>query len=293
MHVPVSQAIGSQQESNGHMPPNAATESPLSSHLAGKAALVTGGAKRVGRAIALRLADAGMDVAITYHRSEDEANEVVKAIEAKGRRSLAIQADFASVATPGEQGLAVIDRVFDAYTKVFDNCHALINNASFFEPTPFDQLKPDAFERNLAVNGKAPIFLIQRFAPLLTANAQGQPGDDGFTPGRVVNFIDIHVMSQPLRGYLAYNASKAVLQEATMTLAMELAPRITVNAIAPGVVAWADSYTDDERKRYMDRVPLARPGTPEDAAAAVHYLVGDGSYCTGQVIKMDGGRLLT
>jgi len=108
-----------------------------------------------------------------------------------------------------------------------------------------------------------------------------------------VNFIDIHVMGEPLRHYAVYNCSKAALMEITATCAIELAPRITVNAIAPGVVAWAESYDEAMRRDYMTRVPLARPGTPEDAAAAVLFLVRDASYCTGQVIRLDGGRFLT
>ena len=109
----------------------------------------------------------------------------------------------------------------------------------------------------------------------------------------MVNFIDIHVMGQPLAGYAAYNASKAALKEITMTCAVELAPKVTVNAIAPGVVAWPDSFAPEQRHKYMKRVPLGRAGTPADAAAAMLYLIRDADYCTGQIIKLDGGRLLT
>jgi pteridine reductase len=105
--------------------------------------------------------------------------------------------------------------------------------------------------------------------------------------------VDIHVMGQTLRSFVAYNASKAALLEITMSCAMELAPAITVNAIAPGVVAWADSYNDEQREQYLRRVPLGRAGTPEDAATAVLFLVRDAHYCTGQIIKLDGGRAMT
>ena len=100
-------------------------------------------------------------------------------------------------------------------------------------------------------------------------------------------------MGEPLAGYMAYNASKAALREVTMTAAVELAPRVTVNAVAPGVVAWADSYSQGQRRAYLEKVPLGRPGTPEDAAAAVLFLVRDAGYCTGQILRLDGGRLLT
>ena len=250
--------------------------------LRGKVALVTGGAKRVGRAIALRLAQAGMDVAITCHTSRDEARAVVREIEAMDRRALSIGVDLADP--------DCASRVFDAFTAHFDRCDALVNNASTFAPTPIGSISIDAVEHNMAVNARAPLMLCQAFAPMLAAHYDaGAPA----SPGRIVNFIDIHVMGQPLKGYAAYNASKAALMEVTMTLAMELAPKVNVNALAPGVVAWAESYTEQEKRDYMKRVPAARPGTPDDAAAAALFLIRDAHYCTGQIIKLDGGRLLT
>ena len=244
--------------------------------LSGKAALVTGGARRVGRAVALKLAEAGMDVAITFKSGAAEARQLVEQIERMGCGAAAIAVDLA------EPDAA--EHVYQQYTERFNNLYGLVNNASFFESGPIGRIDVGQYDRNMAVNARAPLMLIQRFTPMLSAHD---------APGRVVNFIDIHVMGQPLRGYAAYNASKAALKEITMTSAMELAPKVTVNAIAPGVVAWADSYTDQMRREYMTRVPLARPGTPEDAAAAVLFLIRDASYCTGQIIKLDGGRLLT
>lgn len=269
----------------------ASAEQSFSPSLWGKVALVTGGAKRVGRAIALKLAKEGMHVAITYQTSKAEAQSLVDEIVAMGRRALAIEVDLAEPDCD-----AVIHA---AFTKQFDQCSALINNASVFDHTPIGQITAAALDQNLAVNARAPILLMQRFAPMLAAQAvvdEKAPAESrGPTrdAGRIVNFIDIHVMGQPLRGYMAYNISKAALMEATMTAALELAPKVTVNAIAPGVVAWAQSYTLEQRQKYMRRVPLARPGTPDDAAAAVLYLVRDADYCTGQVIRLDGGRLYT
>jgi len=285
--------------------PESAASSPVPPpcDLHGRAALVTGGAKRVGRAIALRLASLGADVAVTYRRSEAEAQEVVEAMRSMGRRALAIQADFA-------QPDAAVDACCSAIERSLGRLDALVNNAASFDPTPRPRVghaPPDAdhpgaacadagetaepvdaarLGSQMAVNAIAPALLIHRLAPLLAARG----ADD---PGRVVNFIDIHVMGQPLKGYLAYNMAKAALQEATMTLAMELAPAVTVNAVAPGVVAWADSYTESARSAYMRRVPLARPGTPEDAADAAVFLIRDAAYCTGQIVRLDGGRLLT
>lgn len=244
--------------------------------ISGKAALVTGGARRVGRAIALRLAQAGMDVAITYHKSGAEAKSLVREVEGLGRRGLAIRADFSRP--------DAAERVFERFTARFEGLYALVNNASFFTPSPIGSVDAAAFQRNLAVHALAPLLLIQRFAPMLAAHER---------PGRVVNLVDIHVLGEPLVGYVTYNASKAALLEITMTAAMELAPKVTVNALAPGVVAWPDSYSRKERREYLRRVPLRRPGTPEDAAAAALFLIRDADYTTGQVLRLDGGRLLT
>jgi pteridine reductase len=246
--------------------------------LNGRVAIVTGGARRVGRAVALRLARAGMDVAVACWSSGAEAADVVGRIESMGRRAVSIRVDLAA-ADAAEQ-------MHRDFVEHFERLDALVNNASAFEPSPLGGITADAFDRAMAVNARAPLLLIQKFAPLLA-------GQYPQSVGRVVNFIDIHVMGQPLKGHMAYNVSKAALSEATMTAAMELAPGITVNAIAPGVVEWAESYTPQERELYMRRVPLGRPGTVEDAAEAVLFLVRDAGYCTGQIIRLDGGRLLT
>ena len=250
--------------------------------LQNKVAIVTGGAKRVGRAIALRLASAGMHVAITYQTSGDEARDVVEQIQMMGRRALAIQVDLAEA--DGAQ------QVHDCFIKAFDRCDALVNNASCFDVTPFGKITAESFDHNMAVNARSPLLLMQLFAEMLGSNYDP---DDPASMGRIVNFIDIHVMGQPLKLYAAYNCSKAALMEATMTMAMILAPKVTVNALAPGVVAWAESYTEKMRENYMQRVPLARPGTPEDAATAALFLIRDAHYSTGQIIRLDGGRFLT
>ena len=245
-------------------------------------ALVTGAAKRVGRAVALRLADEGLDVAFTYRTSEREAGATREGIEARGRAALPIRVDL------GE--LDAIDAVERAFRERFARLDALVNNASIFGPSAWGGISGTTFDRYMAVNARAPLFLIQRFAADLAAGADPARPE---TLGRVVNFIDIHVLGEPLPGYLAYNCSKAALAEITQTCARELAPHVTVNAIAPGVVAWAPDYTEQMKRDYMERVPLGRPGTPEDAAAAVRYLVREAHYCTGQTIRLDGGRFIS
>lgn len=244
--------------------------------LTGKAALVTGAPRRVGRAVALELARAGLDIAFTYRSSQAEALDLVRELESLGRRALAVRADLEDQNAP--------ETIFNEVSRAFPQLYALVNNASCFAASPLAKLALADFERNMAVNARAPLFLMQRFAPALGSHAR---------PGRIVNFVDIHVLGQPLKGYVAYNVSKAALLEATKTLAMELAPRVTVNAVAPGVIAWAESYGPKAREAYLKRVPLGRAGTPDDAARAVLFLVRDADYTTGQVLRLDGGRLLT
>ena len=223
-----------------------------------------------------------MDVAITYHRDEQGADQTLEQIQQIGLQALKIQVDLADPSGP--------DRVFERFTSAFGRLDALINNAGRFTPSVFGQIDPQGFGQEMVVNALAPLLLTQRFARLL---ADGYDPDVPATSGRVVNMIDMHVLGQPLRGFATYNASKAALHEITLTCAMELAPVVTVNAIAPGVVAWADAYTPEARSQYLRRVPLARPGTVDDVATAVTYLVRDAHYATGQVIRLDGGRLLT
>jgi pteridine reductase len=247
-----------------------------------KVALVTGAARRVGRAVALALARAGMDIALTYQRSGREAAATVEAIRALGRRAQAIEVDLSAA--------GAVDFVASELRNYTDRLDALINNASSFDPTPFGTIDAAHWDRDMAINARAPLLLTQALAPALGAHYDPH---DPSSMGRVVNFIDIHVLGEPLLGYASYNASKAALMEMTATCALELAPRITVNAIAPGVVDWAESYGDAIKHEYMKRVPLARAGTPDDAATAVLFFVRDAHYCTGQILKLDGGRSLT
>ena len=221
-------------------------------------------------------------IRVMSNSSVREARGVVERIESLGRRAVAIRVDLAKA--------NCADVVHRAFTRKFERLDALVNNASIFSPSPLAKLTRREVDGNMAVNAIAPLMLIQKFATMLKAHHD--PRDPAST-GRVVNFIDIHVIGQPLKGFVAYNASKAALHEVTMTLALEMAPSVTVNALAPGVVAWAESYTAAQREAYMRRVPLARPGTPEDAAAAALFLIRDAHYCTGQVIRLDGGRWLT
>lgn len=244
-------------------------------NLEGKVALVTGGARRVGRAVALRLAEAGCDVAITFHSSDADAQEVVRSIAALGRRGWASRVDLSDP--------SCVDQVREELLDHAGRLDVLVHNAAEFTATPWGTLTAEQWWRQMTVNALTPVLLTQSLRDELAA-------DEG---GRVVFFADIHVMGRSRRNYAAYNASKAAVLEMTHTLAVEMAPRVTVNAVAPGVVAWAEGMSDEEKAAYLKRVPLQRPGTPEDAATAVLYLIRDADYLTGQVIRVDGGRWLT
>jgi len=243
--------------------------------LEGRVALVTGGAQRVGRAVALRLAQAGCDVAITFRHSAEQARRLVSEIRSSGRRAWAIKADLSDPRCVGH----IRNELLGSAGRI----DVLVHNASEFTATPWGSLSAEDWSRQMSVNVMVPVLLTQALREELAA-------DGG---GRVVHFLDIHVMGRPRVGYAAYNASKAALLEMTYTLALEMAPHVTVNAIAPGVVEWAQAMTEAQKRSYLARVPLERPGTPQDAASAVLFLVRDADYLTGQIIRVDGGRWLT
>jgi pteridine reductase len=230
-----------------------------------KVALVTGGAKRVGRAIVERLTEAGYFVAFTYLCSESEAHELAGRISGK-----AIRADLTDPAA------AV--RAIDSFGERLD---VLVNNASIYEPGKLEDATPEQSRRMMAIHFESPLLLAQKFAPMLRASR-----------GQIINMVDL-LAERPWPQYLAYCASKAALANLTLSLARELAPEVSVNGIAPGVVAWPEGYPDAEKAKYLRRVPLQRPGTPQDVAELVHFLCTSGAYLTGQILRLDGGRSIT
>ena len=231
-----------------------------------RVALVTGGAKRVGRAIVEKLLSEGFAVALTYHRS-DEAT--VDALWRLGDTHVT-QADFTK---PAE----AIEHLRDHLSMFTDHVDVLVNNASIYRPGS----NVDDLRAMMAVHVEAPMLLTQSLATLMKR-----------VGGHVINMVDLNV-ERPQPGYGAYCASKAALANLTLSLARELAPEVTVNGIAPGIVEWPDDYPESERQKYLKRVPLARAGTPQDVAHLVHFLATEGSYITGQIIRLDGGRSIT
>ncbi len=237
----------------------------------GKVALVTGGARRLGRELSLALARAGADVVVNYYDSAGEAAEVCREIEALGRRAVPVQGD-----------VAVKDdvlRLVNAAADNFGRLDILVNNASTFETTPLLSISEEAWDRVMAVNLKGPFLLAQAAEPLLR---RGQ--------GVIVNLADLAGL-QPWPAYGHHGVSKAGLLHLTRVLARAFAPDLRVNAIAPGTVLPPEDYTAAQVESLRGKTPLLRIGSPADVAQALLYLV-NADFVTGDVIVVDGGRLL-
>jgi pteridine reductase len=246
--------------------------------MAERTALITGGAKRVGAAITRRLASEGYRVAITYLHSEGEARALVDGLNGTAAdgatRAVAIRADL----TRPVEAAELISREVE---RAFGELHVLVNNASSYKPGSLADTTVELAREMMAVHYETPLLLCQRFAAMLRQSG-----------GHVVNMVDL-LAERPWPQYMAYCASKAALANLTLSLAKDLAPEVTVNGIAPGVVEWPADYPEGEREKYLKRVPLRRAGTPADVAELVHFLVTGGRYMTGQVLRLDGGRSIT
>lgn len=240
--------------------------------LAGKWALITGAARRVGAEIASTLHAHGAGVAIHYRGSADQALTLVHQLnDRRPNSALAVQADLLQTAQLG--GL------IDTVTGHSGRLDILINNASSFYPTPLATVTEDQWADLIGTNLKAPLFLAQAALPHLKK-----------TRGVIINIVDIHAI-RPLRDHTAYGAAKAGLAFLTRALARDLAPDIRVNGVAPGAILWPDGgVTDSMRDTVLRQIPLKRVGEPADIAGCVLYLVRDASYVTGQIIAVDGGR---
>ena len=235
--------------------------------------LITGGAKRVGAAIARLLHAQGASVMLHYRSSERDANALRAELNAQRDNSAAlVQADLLDVAGLSEIVKNTLNR--------FDRLDALVNNASTFFPTPVGEMTPANWESLIGANLRALLFLSQAAAPHLRRSG-----------GAIVNITDIHA-ERPLKNYVIYSIAKAGLAGLTRSLARELAPEVRVNGVAPGAVVWPEDGSWDEvtRQRIVSHTLLKRSGDPDDVARAVCYLIAEAPYVTGQIIAVDGGR---
>jgi pteridine reductase len=238
--------------------------------LANKVALVTGGGRRIGRAVALRLAREGADIVVHYRASEQEALGAVCEIEKLGRRAVAISADLKRV----EEIESLVLRAGDHFGRL----DVLVNSAANFLQRDFGAMRETDWDASLDTNLKAPFFCSQAAAPLLKKNR-----------GTIVNFADIGAFLA-WTGYIAYCVSKSGVVMLTKCLAKELAPEVRVNAIAPGTITMGGD-PPEWAAEFIKRAPLGRVGTPKDIEDAVMYLV-TAEFITGHVLVLDGGRTL-
>jgi len=242
--------------------------------LSGRCVFVTGGAKRLGAAMARRLHAAGASVVVHYHRSREAADQLVAELHAvRAGSTLAVRGDLNDVdCLP-----ALVARAVERFGRI----DVLINNASTFYPTPVGTITAAQFDDLIGTNLRAPLFLSQAAAPALRE-----------TRGLIINMVDIHAR-RPLRAHPVYSAAKAGLVMLTKSLARELGPEVRVNGIAPGPVLWPERDLDKSLKaEIVAKTALKRSGSPEDIARTALFLATEAPYVTGQVIAVDGGRSL-
>ncbi len=239
---------------------------------ADRIAFVTGGAKRLGRAISLKLAEAGWDVALHYHHSGAEAEATAADIARLGRRSFIIQADL------GRE--AEVERLIPEIGRQFGSPTCLVNNASVFEMDKIDTATRDSWDRHIETNLRAPFVLSQAFFRQLPAGSEGN----------IINMLDQRVWK--LTPYfMSYTVAKMGLWTLTRTMALAMAPKVRVNAIGPGPTLPSPRQTDEHFAAQSAAMPLGHGATPDEIAAAALYILSSPSM-TGQMIALDGGEHL-
>ncbi len=234
--------------------------------------LVTGSARRVGRAIAVRLAGAGATIAVHCRQSGADAADTAERCRAAGGRAEVFTADLGDPAAATGLVQGVVAR--------FGRLDVLVNNASIFDPMTLDEFRLEDWERTLRVNLTAPLVLAYAARSALRA-----------AHGRVINLCD-SATARATPDHLAYIVSKGALETLTRVLARALAPDVNVVGVAPGVAAWPEDYDQQTRDRLTRSIPLQRAGSSEDIAATVHFLLHEGDYITGAIVPVDGGRSL-
>lgn len=244
-------------------------------------AVVTGAARRIGRATAIALGRRGFNLALACRANSKDLAETARLAEQAAREAghdISVRQDAFDLADS-----AAVDRYAQSFHGAVD---VLVHNASRYESAAVGQITAASALADFSVNAIAPLLLTQGMRGALERSQL--PGG-----ALVVAFGDIHAAGRPLPGYVSYLMSKAALHEMVQSLAVALAPRVRVNAILPGVLAWPDGADAGMVQRYEARIPLARPGTPEDAGALVCTMALDMPYVTGVLMRLDGGRWLS
>jgi pteridine reductase len=253
-------------------PPSEGTPLNKSDQLVGKTALVTGGAARLGAAIARHLHAAGAHVAVHYRQSDGPAKALVDEL-------CAVHPDSASLVQGDLLDPASWPRLVEHCQSVTGRLDVLVNNASTYYPTPVDQATIEQWDDLFGTNARAPFFLAQAAAPALRSRQ-----------GCIVNLVDIYA-DRPNAGHPVYCMAKAANAMMVKALAADLAPEVRVNGIAPGAALWPEDYqTDEDRARILERIPQGRPAGADQIAAAVMCMVTGPDYVTGQILAVDGGR---
>ncbi len=235
-----------------------------------KVALITGAARRLGRALAFAFADNGFDVIIHYNTSEAEAKMVVSEIEMKGKRSIAIQADISDI-----RGIKNFCEKVSAWTSTLD---VLVNNSGIFPTKKFTEVDEALWDETLNTNLRGMFFITQSLLPLMKNTKRAS----------IVNIASLGAF-QPWNNHIPYCISKAGVVMLTRALAKTLAPDIRVNAVAPGVIVIPDE--ENRSRPSAEKIPLKRYGTAKDFVDTVLFLALKADYITGQVIALDGGML--
>ncbi len=244
--------------------------------LAGKTALVTGAANRIGAQIARTLHQNGANLIIHYRESLDNADALVRQFnDQRANSACCLQAELSDI--------DAIETISRQAAQSFDGLDILINNASSFYPTPLGEITDKDWNNLIGSNFRAPLFLSQACYPYLLA-----------TNGAIINMLDIYA-SLPLKNHSLYCCAKAANTMLVKSLALEMAPKVRVNGIAPGAILWPENNAASQaqqQKAILAKIPLLKRGSPESIVQAVLFLLTN-EYITGEVIRIDGGRLLT
>ncbi|MCK5664634.1 MAG: pteridine reductase [Thiotrichaceae bacterium] len=243
--------------------------------LAGKTALITGAARRIGAQSAKTLHENGANIIIHYGRSSEEAGKLVERLNSiRTNSATMLQADLLNIDE--------IHHLAIHPYNTFDGLDILINNASTFSPTTLGNIDEDSWNDLMGTNIKAPMFLSQACYPALKQSK-----------GSIVNMVDIHARS-PLKDHITYSCAKAAKVMLTRSLALEMGPDVRVNAVAPGAIIWPEDKNEldiNVQQKILDKIPLNKTGNPIDIADTILFLVTS-DYINGQVITVDGGRQL-